>query len=225
MKKLLMITMLALTMSCIGSSQSKGMLSYNIGVTYQIAEEEGLEPQENGTTNVVTVDEWPIFSGGEVADKLNAIYKRDESYPSKFDVVTDTTAHLATAFEDAAGWNYINITLIKFTIHSDLLSIKRTNHWRKGGVYDIHFDTKTFNIDTGQEVKITDLLHGDYNQILQSLKPIFEKENGETSDNTEVYFWVTDQGIEFAVDGIYGYQRGCTAFIPWNDALVKLKFN
>jgi TPR repeat protein len=88
-------------------------------------------------------------------------------------------------------------------------------------VYDWH----TFDLATGGELEITDVFDGSKDEIVDRLQKAFAVEfDGLMEPAGEPKFCLTESGIAYAPENIFGYQRGVSLVIPYDADFVKTPF-
>ena len=226
------VSFLAICVICSYSSPVFAASGVEIKSVYEYRNSEYYDIDSGGS--VLFVREFPVFNGAG-AKKMEAVFAQgnDEigSAAKKF-----TRQKSKYSYEDYLSVlsktedQYFDIVTCSIEYDKNgVVSIVRVLDWYMGGVHDIIFDCHTFDVNTGRELEISDVLQGSQTSILATLKREFEAENGELMEapSAPVGFYLSDEGVIYtpSEDIIFGFQRGAVLTIPFNRTdLIKAPF-
>jgi len=234
MRKTFSILIMALIcVICVFATDSEAQ-SVEIKSVYEYRTSEDYNIDESGIP-VIFVSEFPVFSGAGTKNMAAAYANSYAEAKNAANVFTRKKSKYSTddyvdELSKTENEYYLDITTC--TIEYDkngVVSIVQMSVWYMGWVYNIFFDCHTFDMNTGRELEITDVLQGTEASILSTLKREFEAENGELMNEpyAPVSFYLSDEGVVYTppVGIIYGIQRGATLTIPYSRTdLVKAPY-
>jgi hypothetical protein len=174
---------------------------------------------------ILFVFEYPVFSGPfakkmeaafagkDDAEKKQAMpFERKKAYYSYEDYMAELS--------NVPDQHFDITTFIVEYDKNDVLSMTSRLDWYIGAVYDIVFRCHTFDLKTGRELEITDVLKGSKSEILSMVKNGFEAEYGELMDEVKypLAFFLSSEGVNYVPDPniIFGSQRGAVYTIPYS---------
>lgn len=199
---ILALLMLALLTALVGCSKQKSSEQEIMDTAeYELERVDNSIYDDNG--NVAAkwyYDKLVIKNSCEAAEKINAdaeakcnefFSEASEEYikesVEKYFTPTDGSGHLYSTEDGEVTYN-----------EAGIISVKNTSNWCMGGVGNRNFSGYTYDLHTGKLLEITDLLQGEEQDILETIKSLFW--------DAVVEYYTYDGLFNTALDGVENKQ-------------------
>ena len=125
--------------------------------------------------------EIPVFEEtGEGYGKINQFFeeKRAEFFsPENENLITALDMAANYPAGDGVGYEYGNTAVVHLQTE-ELVSVSINYEWYMGGVQDYGSDSYTFRTDTGEQLRLTDLVEGTEEELKEEIVSLLEEQDG-----------------------------------------------